>query len=253
MRLCAALAVFFCFCITPPSQTAAVADLQSRYHVNGRFPKPVHRFTAQSRRPSVCYLTFDDGPSNNAEALLDLLNRYQAKATFFLLAKQVAKHPQSVRRMKEEGFTIGLHGVSHNYKLLYRSKHSVVREMSADQKIVRETVQITTPFIRTPYGSYPFMNSRYRQATARHGFIMWDWNVDSRDWLYKDWRFVAETIRQIKRLHRNGEVPVILLHDRLQTYRYLAPLLNYLKQSHYEMRAFDASIPPLQFPERRRS
>jgi Predicted xylanase/chitin deacetylase len=232
------------------TSSSAMDHASSRYEINRKMPDPVYRMDNKDKKQRLCYLTFDDGPSASSGKLMDLLNHYHANATFFLLGTHIIKYPESVKRMNQEGFTIGLHGISHDYKKLYRSEKSVVEEMKDDQRILMSVVTINTPFIRTPYGSYPFMKESYRRTVIQHGFIMWDWNVDSYDWRYKNWRFVQHTIKQIRRLTMDGQIPVILLHDRAYAYRYLEPLLKYLQQNNYEMKSIDASMHPLQFPEK---
>lgn len=225
-----------------------VDQVQNRYETKGKIPGPVYSMWHSEKKTKVCYLTFDDGPSESSEKLMDLLNQYHAKATFFLLGKHILKFPEVVRDMRQEDFTIGLHGVSHDYKKLYRSEKSVVEDMIEDQKIIMDVTGLRTPFIRTPYGSYPFMKESYRRAVVNHGFIMWDWNVDSHDWRYRDWRFVQQTIKQIKKVEKEGQVPVLLLHDRTYTLRHIEALLHYLQQHQYQMKGIDASMNPLQFP-----
>ncbi|WP_332237282.1 hypothetical protein [Sporolactobacillus sp. KGMB 08714] len=79
---------------------------------------------------------------------------------------------------------------------------------------------------------------------------MWDWNVDSQDWRYRDRRFVQRTIQQIQRLDEKKQIPVILLHECDTTYRSLELLLQYLQHQGYQMQRINASMPPLQFPKK---
>lgn len=221
---------------------------QNQYVTSGYVPAPVHKLMASNNSEKIVYLTFDDGPSASSDKLMDLLDKYHAKATFFLLQSNILKHPKEVERMNLEGFSLGLHGVTHDHRKLYRSKQTVVREMSEDQQTLMNIVKIKTPFIRTPYGSYPFMKNNYRQAINKKGFIMWDWNVDSHDWKYRNWRFNQVTINQIKKLNATNQIPVILLHDRFSTVQNIEPLLKYLELNHYKMNGIDATLHPLQFP-----
>ncbi|MDD9150160.1 MULTISPECIES: polysaccharide deacetylase family protein [unclassified Sporolactobacillus] len=249
MRMAIIVLIFFNCCFIRPINSFAAGR---QYKMSGGIPDPVYKMSAVGRK-KICYLTFDDGPSAFSNRIMDLLDRYHAKATFFVLGPNVIKYPQSVRRMAREGFTIGLHGISHDYKKLYRSEESLVGEMKEDQKIVRQAAHITTPFIRVPYGSYVFMKAPYYKAVTRNGFIMWDWNVDSQDWRYRDQRFVQRTIQQIQRLEEKKQIPVILLHDRATTYQSFELLLQYLQRQGYQMKRINASMHPLQFPKREHS
>ena len=70
------------------------------------------------------YLTFDDGPSIYTDEILDILDRYHVKATFFVVGKHVKEHPELVKREYDEGHYIANHGYNHNNKLLYSNmKH----------------------------------------------------------------------------------------------------------------------------------
>lgn len=242
--------IFILCTILLTTRSSAMDNGPGRYETNKRIPDPVYRMDSKDQNDHLCYLTFDDGPSASSNKLMDLLNQYHAHATFFLLGSHITKYPESVRRMTKEGFTIGLHGVSHDFKKMYHSEKSVVDEMKDDQQLLTRVVPITTPFIRTPYGSYPFMKESYRRTVIKHGYIMWDWNVDSYDWRYRSWQYVQHTIKQIELLKTRGQIPVILLHDQTYTYRYLEPLLKYLQSHHYQMKSIDASMHPLQFHEK---
>lgn len=195
----------------------------------------------------IVYLTFDDGPSKTTDKLLNLLNHYHAKATFFMLKPNILLYPKSVKRMAREGFTPGLHGVSHDAKEIYRSKRTVIQEMKEDQQTLEQISGIKTPLVRTPYGSFPYMQPEYREALKNKGFIMWDWNVDSHDWKIRSWRFNQVTIEGIKKIEKGGKYSVVLLHDRPSTCRYIEPLLKYLSNNHYQMEAITFSMSPLQF------
>lgn len=227
---------------------AAMAETSDPFSLpHALSPDPIYRMTTHRSDEKIVYLTFDDGPSPMTEQLLDLLDKYQAKATFFMLQPSILKYPQSVRRMRDEGFALGLHGVSHNFRKLYRSKKSVIQEMTTAQKALQQVAQVQARFIRTPYGSSPFMKLKYRKAIVDQGFIMWDWNIDSQDWRLQNWRFNTRTIQKVQQLEKQKETPVILLHDMPTTVRAIEPLLKYLHDRHYEMRAITPSMHPLQF------
>jgi peptidoglycan/xylan/chitin deacetylase (PgdA/CDA1 family) len=199
------------------------------------------------RGSHIVYLTIDDGPSLSTETILNILNQYHVTATFFMLEPNVRKYPTAVKTLANEGFGIGLHGVTHDKKKFYQSTSTVVGEMKTDQDTLLNITGIKTPLIRVPYGSVPYMTSDYRAAEVQAGFIMWDWNVDSKDWFYKDQRYVANTIQQLEKMKGKNESPVILIHDLPTTAQYLPQLLDYLKKNHYEFRRIDPSLSPVQF------
>ncbi|MCO6062468.1 polysaccharide deacetylase family protein, partial [Pseudomonas sp. MOB-449] len=79
----------------------------------------------------VVYLTFDDGPNPAAsEKIMDLLHKYNAKGTFFMLKPNIARNPNIVRKMAENGHSVGSHGVTHQVSEIYKSPESFAAEMN---------------------------------------------------------------------------------------------------------------------------
>ncbi|MGV3487522.1 MAG: polysaccharide deacetylase family protein [Tuberibacillus sp.] len=198
----------------------------------------------------IVYLTIDDGPSEATATINQILNQYQMTATFFMLEPHMRQYSDAVKNLAKSGFGLGLHGVTHNKKLFYKSTSSVVAEMKTAQDTLQKLTGVKTNLMRVPYGSVPYMTPAYRAAEVQAGFIMWDWNIDSRDWDYKDARFVTSTIQQLQKLSGKKESAVILIHDLPTTAKYLPKLLDYLKSQKYELRKIDASISPMQFKPR---
>ena len=190
------------------------------------------------------YLTFDDGPSPTTEILLSILEEYQVKATFFMLEPRMNLFPDAVIQIAENGHRLGLHGVTHN-RNIYRSEETVIDEMNLAQETLTSLTGIKAVLIRTPYGSKPDMTDSYKEAVAEAGFILWDWNVDSKDWFFKDARLINHTISQLQVLEESKADPVILLHDNKYTIEYLPQLLSYLIQNDYELFKLDATMEPV--------
>lgn len=194
----------------------------------------------------VAYLTFDDGPSNYTSGILDTLDTYGVKATFFMLEPQMKQYPKIVNRMNEAGHALGLHSVSHDHRKFYKSPTSVVSEMEQTLHTLESITGESTPLIRTPYGSKPYMKQEYMDAVEAHHFILWDWNVDSLDWQYRDKRFVDETLRQVKNLQNKEQAPVILMHDLRATEKFLPVLLDALINMGYEFQPLNDKMKPIQ-------
>ncbi|MBE4909632.1 polysaccharide deacetylase [Bacillus luteolus] len=189
----------------------------------------------------VVYLTFDDGPSKQTEQILQILADYDAKATFFYLVPNMIEFPDKVREVAMN-HTIGHHGVSHNKEIIYRSASSVVEEMMEGQDYLYELTGISSNLIRAPFGSSPYMVPEYKQAVRDAGFILWDWTIDSRDWQYRDGRYIDEVITQYEKLSSDKPV-VILLHEHIETVEHLPTLLNYFAQKGYTFRSLNESLP----------
>jgi len=191
------------------------------------------------------YLTFDDGPDRITPTILDLLSKYNVKATFFMLEPSMKQYPQTVQRVVEEGHKIGLHSVTHDKKKYYLNKQTVVSEMVQGQTTLKELTGTKSQLIRTPYGSKPHMTTEYIRAIENAGFKMWDWNIDSQDWKLTDGSFVQNTIQQLTNFKRQ-EPYVILLHDRETTAQHLEKLLQYLIHNGYKMDVIHEDMTPVQ-------
>jgi peptidoglycan/xylan/chitin deacetylase (PgdA/CDA1 family) len=191
------------------------------------------------------YLTFDDGPHKVSNQILALLDDYDAKATFFMLDGNIRDFPEAVKRMAEDGHSLGAHGVTHDKKKIYQSPQTVVAEMKQTLNTIREITGIDSALIRTPYGSAPHMKDPYKKAVADKGYLMWDWNIDSKDWFYRDKRLVSDTIAQIESHKKKQEPIVILLHEREETLAQLPALLRYLKEQNYRFEALNPAMEPI--------
>lgn len=193
----------------------------------------------------IVYLTFDDGPHKVSDQILTMLDEYDAKATFFMLDGNMKNFPTAVKRMAQDGHSLGAHGVTHDKKKIYQSPQSVVAEMSQTLNTIKQITGIDSTLIRTPYGSAPHMTDSYKKAVTDKGYLMWDWNIDSKDWYYRDQRLVNHTIAQIASQSKKQEPLVILLHEREETLDQLPELLAYLKELNYTFRALDPSMEPI--------
>ena len=195
-------------------------------------------------RPEMkVYLTFDDGPSEYTEEILNTLNEYEAAATFFMLEPHIRSYASLVQRMAEEGHALGSHGVTHQHNIFYKSTESMISEMDQTITAIREITGVGSPLIRVPYGSVPNVSQNQMKILAEHGYKLWDWNVDSGDWRTKDARYVTTTIKQVQKLREQEIAPIILLHDMKTTAAHLSDLLDYLAKRGYIFCALDPSLP----------
>ncbi|MDR6723302.1 peptidoglycan/xylan/chitin deacetylase (PgdA/CDA1 family) [Paenibacillus amylolyticus] len=196
------------------------------------------RFQGQVRK--LAYITFDDGPSEHTATLLDILKQHEAKATFFMIGRQLNQHKEVVERLVKEGSYPGLHSMTHNYNKLYKSGSSsnFVKEFKKEQKMVQELIGFTPHLIRAPYGSSPQIGEKFRGDIAAAGFKMWDWTTDS-----LDWNLPGQPDKIVDRVsssvHRDKEV--ILMHEREQTVQALPRILKMLEDRGYEFEVYDPS------------
>ncbi|SDY72122.1 Polysaccharide deacetylase [Bacillus sp. 166amftsu] len=128
------------------------------------------RFNGQERK--VVYLTFDDGPGKYTAELLNILKQNDAKATFFLIGKNVKQFPELVKREKEEGHYVGMHSMTHNFKKLY-TDGEYVNEMKEDQNLIANVIGESPKLTRPPYGSMPGLNEALRNKVVEANFKVW--------------------------------------------------------------------------------
>lgn len=186
---------------------------------------PVYR-DISTGRPAVA-LTFDDGPDPlYTPQILDTLDRFHARATFFVVGTQAERYPSLLRQIQRRGHEVGTHSYRHQ-DLTSLSREALARDLSrADAAITRAIGQHPTD-LRPPYG---FVNSLVLEEAARLGYrvILWTDEHDTRDWRRPDSAVIVQrALAHVK----NGMI--LLLHDsggnRTQTTRALPDILTALQ------------------------
>ncbi|WP_426350182.1 polysaccharide deacetylase family protein [Alloiococcus sp. CFN-8] len=133
----------------------------------------------------VTYLTFDDGPSINTIKILDILDKYGIKATFFVVGKNVEAHPQILREIVRKGHMIGVHCYNHDYSEIYSSAEAYMEDFFKAYNTIKEVSGIQPYIFRFPGGSVNNYNNNTREEIfeemGRRGFIFYDWNSSSED------------------------------------------------------------------------
>jgi len=162
------------------------------------------------------YLTFDDGPSENTRAILDVLKEYDVKATFFVTGQQALSHPERYREIAQEGHTIGMHSYSHVYSEIYESVDSFGEDLLLLQTFLEDTTGVSPLFYRFPGGSSNTVSkmpmSQLCDYLTDNGITYFDWNVSSKD-AVSPMRPVQEIVKNCTQNLENFDNAVILLHD----------------------------------------
>lgn len=136
----------------------------------------------------IVYLTFDDGPSENTEKILDILDEYDAKATFFVIGANPDEYP-IMKEIAKRGQTIGLHTMSHDYAKIYASEEAYFDDLKQISDVVENQTGIVADCIRFPGGSSNTVSQGYNegimtrltQEVQDRGYQYFDWNADSTD------------------------------------------------------------------------
>ena len=161
------------------------------------------------------YLTFDDGPSEYTMALLDILDQYDVKATFFVTG---SGSNGELWRMHKSGHSIGIHTLSHDYDAIYASEEAYFEDLNAVQDIIYRETGEKTSLLRFPGGGSNLASNfnrgimtRLAEAVQNAGFQYFDWNVDSDDAgnAMKTKTVVENVIKGIQ----EQRVSVVLQHD----------------------------------------
>lgn len=168
-------------------------------------------------KPGVIYLTFDDGPSTkNTARLLDILKEENVKATFFLTDKTNTDY--LIKRMYDEGHTIGLHTASHNYKYIYSSTTNFIKDIEKIQEKVARITGEKSSIIRFPGGSSNTVSSfnpgimcTLSNMVIEKGYHYFDWNVSSGD--AGSGRSKKNTYRNVTNNLSKNRANVVLMHD----------------------------------------
>ena len=191
----------------------------------GYFVPTLCRLKNKQKRQVV--LTFDDGPTELTPLFLDLLNRYEVKAIFFCIGRQIAQYPQIVQRIKDEGHLIGNHTYSHIPQNCFASTAVMTQEIQQTDALLAQ-LGVETPYFRPPYG---VTNPHIAKAAKRMGKIVVGWDIRSLDTVIKD-----ETRLWSRVVSKLTQGNIILMHDTSErTLHVLEQLLEYLKANDYQL------------------
>ena len=178
------------------------------------------------------YLTFDDGPSPNTTRILDILDQYGVKATFFTICSPGEENEESLKRIVSSGNTLEIHSVSHEYSQVYASIDSFKEDVLDMQQWLYEQTGVTTWFYRFPGGSSNKVAncdiSDCINFLNEQGFVYFDWNVSSGD--------------------ASAEY-VVLMHDagaKTTTVEALPEIIEYLQANDYMILPITANTKPVQ-------
>jgi peptidoglycan/xylan/chitin deacetylase (PgdA/CDA1 family) len=189
------------------------------------------------RDTSAVALTFDDGPSADTERILELLDRYHAKATFFMLGRQVEQFPHIARRVAAAGHGIGDHSYSHPSFIFTRASETrsqVERGYEAITKVLGAAPRLSRP----PYGA---RTPAYFDVARKLGLRTVLWSLSGFDWNQKDPAKIARRV-----LRRVSPGSIIVLHDADDTGRCdRTPTVNALQLILEGLRARGLKVVPL--------
>jgi len=176
---------------------------QSRLH--GQIISRIEPTKNSNMNNKIAYLTFDDGPNIAfTSQLLRILSNYGVKATFFLVGENIMRAPDMVKRILEEGHSIGNHSFNHS-TLILRGKRYIITQVEKCEDIIISTGGKKPYLFRFPHGFRDFRSIRIVRGL---GYKIVSWSVMPMDWLSID----AEKIERYV-ISNTSDGDIILLHD----------------------------------------
>lgn len=136
----------------------------------------------------VIYLTFDDGPNKYTQKLLNVLKKYNVKATFFLVNTGYSEMDTLMKNIVDGGHAVGVHSMTHQWSI-YKSEEAFLDDLYGMQEVIKNATGVTTTLMRFPGGSSNTTSRKYcegimttlTQKVTELGFQYFDWDVDSND------------------------------------------------------------------------
>ncbi len=202
----------------------------------------------------VICLTFDDGPSSVTPQVLDALKENNVKATFFIVDYS-EQSKSTIQRIIDEGHTLAIHGMSHDYAKIYSSAEAVTDNFTSLQEKIKKDFNYNAKYVRFPGGSSNTISSNYCEGVMteavkkvqEEGLEYYDWNVDVDD------AGSARTSKQIYNNFVDGILPeienIVLMHDgegHEPTAEVLQEIISYAKENGYIFTAISENTTPVQ-------
>ena len=209
--------------------------------------------TTTSNGKSIAYLTFDDGPSSITNSVLDILKKYNVKATFFVI-NSGSYNKTTLQREVNEGHTIGLHAYDHNYAIAYKDDNSYLDGIDKLRAKVKADTGFDSHYIRFPGGSSNTISKRYSKGimsritkTAKQrGYKYYDWNVDDDD--AGRARTADDCYNNVVKELRPNRSNIVLMHDFGTNKKILDALpriIEYCQKNGYTMLPIDDNTPEI--------
>lgn len=194
------------------------------------------------------YLTFDDGPSKNTSKILDILDKYDIKATFFVIGTNITpEYEILLKSMEDSGHVIGIHTFSHKYNYIYTSADNYIKDFNKAYEQLVKILDTPPSIYRFPGGSCNCYVGTYKgeiiKRLENRGFTYYDWTVSGEDSVGSPTMesIIINILRDIDRFDN----PVILLHDSSinnNTVEALETIIIELKDKGYEFAILESTF-----------
>ena len=202
--------------------------------------------TVHANEQKIIYLTFDDGPAGKVtKDILDILKKDSVPATFFLIGNQIKDQEDLIKRIYNEGHSLGLHSMSHKKNSLYSSNESFLKEMLDTQETINSIVGFKPTILRFPFGCN---NNYYRISESMVNLLhennlkIYDWNTDSGDGANPN----SNPSIIIKNSKSNKDSVFLLMHCAYMSknsVKALPDIIKYYKDNGYEFKVINENTP----------
>ena len=207
----------------------------------------------KGRLKKTAYLTFDDGPSDRTEEVLDILKENDINATFFLIGNQINKSTKkTLKRLVKEGNQVAVHTYCHEADCIYDSADTYYNDVMKAAKRIKKYTGVDPKIYRFPWGSVNGYIKNYRKdiimRLKKEGFEYCDWNVSGEDSIRSP--RARQIINNVKSNYRVYNEPVILLHDanaRKETVKALPVIIKMYKDAGYSFDIIENRNKPCQW------
>lgn len=186
------------------------------------------------------YLTFDDGPSDRVTPkILDILQKENVKATFFIIGVNALTRQNIVKREFDEGHTVGVHSYTHEYKKIYSSPQKLVEDITLCNNLIKSITGEYSAVYRFPGGSYN-LSQKLISAVTSIGLRYVDWNSSTRDAELFN-QSADKLLNNVISTAANSENVVLLCHDstsKTSTVQALPSIIKYFRENDYIFKTF---------------
>lgn len=200
------------------------------------------------------FLTFDDGPSERTPEILDILKKYNIKATFFVIGNTSTLAKECMKRIVDEGHTIAMHTYTHDFKKIYSNVEAYLEDISKIYNLIYKTTGVKPSIFRLAGGSKNgFNKNNYREIISemiRRGFDYFDWNLCTGDAARKGLVPANECVNNVLKYSRKYSSAVVLMHDskpKTTTAEALPKIIEGLKEQGFSFEKLSNNIYPADF------
>jgi len=224
----------------PPKDSSAYQALYPKLNIGKVTFAPIDS-------EKVVYLTFDDGPSNLTIPLLNVLDHYQVKVTFFLIGKTDAQDIKAMKAIADRGHAIGVHSYTHQYLQIYASPEAFLNDFAKMHDLIQNVTGVEPNIYRYAGGSVNSFNQKTAKTIIaemnRRGYVYYDWNVSSGD---AEYGATAQSIynNTVKGVHSHVQ-SVVLFHNTASkgyTLSEIPKIIETLKKEGYHFETLNQAV-----------